>query len=477
VRETGGRRGSRSGAEQPSDKKDRPGRRRTGGIEWGVVRVNDKVTEGGGEYPFMMNNRDSGSTPFERNRRFAIRSIAGPLLIAFVLGSGFFSGTGWSWRSGSDQLEDSWSGWSVKQDLQERRVEVGLDGTTVTDIRERWTCLRPDRKEIRDARLVYSPIRELTVFEKIEILVNKQDALKTFKPGTQPPRARIKDVPNQGKIITLVNLQPRDMVEVRLKLRQQPLIPGHFFSTIVLARPYPLERSIYQVVVPGNSPFFYKQTSGIPPPEITARKNSRTFRWAIETYTRRRDALGGQNNETDPPRIVVSSTDRWEVIQTWFANHYFTPNPSIFSVAPERLPTFRGEVNDSPPIIAFINSVADQIQPTANKNRLGGLVPSSPFEVWEKKKGDCKDVVALLCFLFQGSKVRARPVLVSPLNLNQELPNPHIFTHAILKMETPEGEFFFDPQSKIIRDGIERNAHDLDLPLLPIGGRMDWRNP
>jgi hypothetical protein len=370
-----------------------------------------------------------------------------------------------------------WAGWSVIQDLQERRVEIAEDGSSITHIRERWTCLKPDQKAIRGTKLVYSPIPELTVFEGIKISVNKENVLRTCRPVTNKPYALIKGDSSQGKIIALANLQPRDIVEVRLKLRQQPLIPGHFFSTIVLVRPYPLERSIYQVVVPGKSPLFYKQTSGIPPPEITAQKNSRTFRWEIETFARRCDTPGGRNKETDPPRIVVSSTDRWEVIQTWFANHYFTPNPSISSIAPKRLPAFRAEVNDFSNIMAFINSIADQIQPTANKNRLGGLVPSSAFEVWEKKKGDCKDVVALLCSLFQGSYVRVRPVLVSPLDLNRELPNPHIFTHAILKMETPEGGFFFDPQSKIIRDGIERNAHDLELPLLPVGGRMDWRNP
>ncbi|OPY09945.1 MAG: hypothetical protein A4E68_00292 [Syntrophaceae bacterium PtaB.Bin095] len=360
----------------------------------------------------------------------------------------------------------NWLGWSVKQNLQERVVEIGTDGTTVTDIRERWTCLGQAQRDIRNARVVYSPIQELTIFEAIKISVNKTDVLKTLKPKVKKPFAKIEDVPGQGKVITLTNLQPGDVVEVQLKLRQRPLIPGHFFSTIVLAKSYPLERSIYQVTVPRKSPLFYRQTGNIPSPEISTDETERVYRWDIDTSTDRYDSPGGQKKEFGPQRIVISSTDRWDVIRAWFAERYLTFDKPVSYIASERLPAFITEDDNLSTILSFIQAIVEKIQPTSNKNRLGGLVPARPLDVWQSKKGDCKDVVALLCLLFQGSGVRAWPVLVSPANMPYELPNPYIFTHAILKLEIPEGEIFFDPLSKKVLTELDWKDHILELSSL-----------
>jgi len=68
--------------------------------------------------------------------------------------------------------------------------------------------------------------------------------------------------------------------------------------------------------------------------------------------------------------------------------------------------------------------------------------------------------------LFQGSGVRAWPVLVSPANMPYELPNPYIFTHAILKLEIPEGEIFFDPLSKKVLTELDWKDHILELSSL-----------
>jgi hypothetical protein len=373
-----------------------------------------------------------------------------PLVIfLFLVFSVFGPGTAFAGGvrnvDGERVVSSHWSGWTVSQNLLERSVVIAEDGAMITDIREQWTCLKPDIRTHRKTRVDYRPIPELTVFESIKISCNKNDILHSFKSGTKKPYARIREVPGLGKTITLNNLRSGQVIEMRLKLCQRPLIPGHFFNTIVLTGPFPVERAIYQVTIPEKKIIFFKQSSTIPSPEISTQKTCTVYRWDIKPLSMSYEYFDGRKNEEGPLRIIVSSTNQWEVIRNWFAGYYPGLEASWPNNEIEGLPKDPQKIQEGAEAIAFIRSVASQIQSSVDRSRLGGLVPSDPGEIWRKKRGDCKDVVALLCYLFRDSPVRVRPVLVSPLNLKKELPNPYIFTHAILKLEISKEQFFFDP--------------------------------
>ena len=369
------------------------------------------------------------------------------LICIFVFSEGL-SADEYHHAAHQEGVSTNWSGWTVKQDLQERSVEIAEDGTIITELREIWTCLRPNQMDYNDTKLIYSPIPDLSFFELVEISINGMDVLKNLKHDKNTSHAYVKDNSDSKITIVLTNLRPGDKVQVRLKLRQQPLIPEHFFSTIVLSKPYPLERSIYRVTLPNQRPLFYKMIGYEREPIITKHKEYRTYYWDVNNDLFQTQGSHPIIKGEDIPRIVVSSTQEWEVIRAWFAEMFLSARGWLPLRTEADFPAFKATEIDYSDFVGTLISISNNIRPAENNKHLGGLIPANTAEVWQRKEGDCKDIVNLLCFLLGKSNVRAWPVLVTPLNLDQELPNPYIFTHAFLKVVTPKWNLIFDPQKK-----------------------------
>ncbi len=370
------------------------------------------------------------------------------ILIFIFVSTDVNSGVEYSRTAHQEEITANWSGWMVRQNIQERAVRIADDGSTVTELREMWTCLQPLEKDTHTTKLVYSPIPDLAVFETVEITINEMDIYKKMQQNGNRQHAYIQDDADGRKIIILTNLKSGDRVQVRLQLSQKPLIPDHFFSTIVLSKPYLLERSIYRVTLPDHLPLFYKMTGNDQKPTVIRHANYRTYYWDVRKDLSPEQLSFPISNIDDVPRIVVSSTQDWEVIRGWFAEKFFSTRARLPLGTEAAFPAFKATEIDHNNIVQTLISISESIRPVTNHRHLGGLIPANPVDVWQKKEGDCKDIVNLLCFLLQKSNVDAWPVLVSPLNLDRALPNPYIFTHAILKVVTPKGDILFDPQKK-----------------------------
>ena len=91
------------------------------------------------------------------------------------------------------------------------------------------------------------------------------------------------------------------------------------------------------------------------------------------------------------------------------------------------------------------------------------FVPLSPKVVWEHRQGDCKDMAVLLGTFLHQAGIQTWPVLMTPLNLKEELPNPFIFSHALLKIETKKGVALLDPQLGDISYEPYLESHFLEL--------------
>jgi hypothetical protein len=74
--------------------------------------------------------------------------------------------------------------------------------------------------------------------------------------------------------------------------------------------------------------------------------------------------------------------------------------------------------------------------------------PTHPFETFEKRFGDCKGKVALLCTIYRAMNLEAYPALVNTYvreGIVRRLPSPFAFNHVIVKLNLAGRTIWLDP--------------------------------
>lgn len=123
--------------------------------------------------------------------------------------------------------------------------------------------------------------------------------------------------------------------------------------------------------------------------------------------------------------------------------------------------------------------VQDDIRYLSMNVDLGGQIPSQPGAVLQRRYGDCKDKSFLLAHLLRLLGIKAQPVLVNTFlrqSVDQFLPTPSLFNHAIVKYEIDGAPCWVDATLSLQGGGaLGRLVPDfrLGLPVGPDVGDLD----
>lgn len=89
---------------------------------------------------------------------------------------------------------------------------------------------------------------------------------------------------------------------------------------------------------------------------------------------------------------------------------------------------------------------------------MGGIKPAHPYVVFERRFGDCKEKTVLLQTLLHHMNISSHPVLVHSSYgslLEETVPSPWIFNHAILQITIDDKNYFVDPTYSLQGGSLE----------------------
>lgn len=103
---------------------------------------------------------------------------------------------------------------------------------------------------------------------------------------------------------------------------------------------------------------------------------------------------------------------------------------------------------DGEKIEAVLNFVQDEIRYLGMESGIGAYKPFSPNKVFKQRFGDCKDKSLLMSKMLQKMGIQASPMLVNTSlrdELNNINPSPELFDHCVVKVDSNEWSFYYDP--------------------------------
>ncbi len=147
------------------------------------------------------------------------------------------------------------------------------------------------------------------------------------------------------------------------------------------------------------------------------------------------------------PAIELSEFGTWADVAAWAAEAYA---PAAAEPTPAGVPLerFRAAGDGPRPARAALEFVQDEVRYLGLEMGEHALVPHLPSEVVARRFGDCKDKARLLVTILDALGVEAAVALVHTRrgrDLDEALPSPYAFNHAIVVAEIDGRSVWLDP--------------------------------
>ena len=151
--------------------------------------------------------------------------------------------------------------------------------------------------------------------------------------------------------------------------------------------------------------------------------------------------------------IYLSSFRTWSEVDAWY-NKLFEPatvlGPQLQTLA-AKISTAHTTKNQR--IGAVIDAVEGYIKYEGIEYGAGAYLPRPAESSWRRRKGDCKDMVAVIVGLLKRMNIAAYPVLVRPRDAGPfmpKYPSPSQFSHVVVMIKgADDREIWVDPTAKM----------------------------
>ncbi len=305
-------------------------------------------------------------------------------------------------------------------------------------------------QEMSDINAVFDPAYQTIAFHKIQVIRNgeKIDKLQNATINTFQRETNLERSLYDGSLTAVINLSDirvGDIVEYAYTLKgYNPINKGNYANLVYEEYTIPVNKIYSKILTDKNNPIFYKLLNGANEPKIENTSFGTEYSW--------------ENNSNEfviydsntpywynvQKRISISTFNSWKDVSELLTPHYQIPR------TPLKLPITIDKNLDSKldVIVKLIRFVQDEIRYLGFEAGVGAFKPHKPYDVLNRRYGDCKDKSMLLSTLLQQQGVDAYPILVdsgSNEHLNEFAPNHFIFDHCIVYFEHDDKEYFVDP--------------------------------
>jgi|SRR5580692_3471180 tetratricopeptide (TPR) repeat protein len=299
------------------------------------------------------------------------------------------------------------------------------------------------------------------------------DYVRVRKPGGQvvdtPPSSAqdfapdvLKEAPMYSdyrqRHISVVGLQPGDVLEYHTITQIKPLAPGEFWYEHVFPKRDAVQDESLEVDIPKLREIRLKSPDH--KYEMREAGDRRIYIWTIKDFTpnrkpnREEDALDGSDFEAD---VQLSTFADWQQVAHWYAKlqgERVVVDGSIRKKADELT---RGATTPTEKTRRIYDYVARNIRYVSLSFGVGRYQPHLPSEVLQNGYGDCKDKHTLLETLLRAEGISSYPVLIDSFRkLDPDVPSPAQFDHVITAVRLGQnGDFtWLDSTAEVAPYGL-----------------------
>jgi transglutaminase-like putative cysteine protease/tetratricopeptide (TPR) repeat protein len=237
--------------------------------------------------------------------------------------------------------------------------------------------------------------------------------------------------------VSVVNLQPGDVLEYHTVTDVRPLAPREFWYEHVFPKNLVVLEAQLQIDVPKSREVKLK-SSPDHPYQTQENGGRRVYSWTIRNFMpdRKRDLERLREEEIDEsdlqPDVQITTFTSWEKVAEWYAHlqgERVVVDDAIRKKAQELT---QGVSTSAEKARHLYDYVARNIRYVSLSFGIGRLQPHAASEVLANGYGDCKDKSTLLEALLRAQGITSYPVLINSFRkLDPDVPSPAQFDHEI----------------------------------------------
>ena len=292
------------------------------------------------------------------------------------------------------------------------------------------------------------------------------------------------------RTITMPGCTPGATIDYKVRITTiKPYMDNNFFDSDNLQTSDPIEVSEYEVSIPKDMKFEYRQYRFNATPAIVAKGDRLVYTWGLKNIPQ---IIPEQNM---PPisdlsnRVAISTVSSWDALAKWYwglAGDQYGTDKDMDQKIDELT---KGLSKTDEKIRAIYNYISMNIRYVGIEFGIEGYKPHKAEDVFRNKYGDCKDHATLLIAMLRHAGVTAYPVLVDTAGIRKmdpTLPSPGQFDHEIIAIPQDNGNggyWFLDSTSDVTnykdlppmdqgRDVVvieKDKAHIVKTPVFPPG--------
>ena len=225
-----------------------------------------------------------------------------------------------------------------------------------------------------------------------------------------------------------------------------PVFGGKFYEAAAWDSPSPVSLRRISIDMPEQRTIYHRLIGGKDLVPTETRSNGRRI-LRFETHD-----LQAMLGEPYVPRDVqayrwlqFSELNRWSDVNQWALGLFDT---SATAAVNDALRSARQAATPQEKVAKVLEFVQNDIRYLSLSLGENSHRPYPPAQVLQRRYGDCKDKTLLMVTMLRALGIPAQPVLVSTFyrkGLDQMLPSPILFDHAIVRTEVQGKTYYFDP--------------------------------
>ena len=258
------------------------------------------------------------------------------------------------------------------------------------------------------------------------------------------------------------------IIEYEVELQgKEPIIANHFWTQYYLDDIIPVYTSRYTITTPTDIPYQIHATNmeDISSTITTNDDTTATQTWVLENIPRLKIERHMPPANEIRKHIMTTSLQEWSEVENWFQSlmqDRISTNQPISKRAQERTEKRTTRLDK---INALLHFTQRDVRYVAIELGQGAYQPRSAEACLKNLYGDCKDKSVLLISLLKAIGIDAHIALVRPNffgSVNQAIPHPGQFNHAIVYVPAPDKEghaLWLDPTVP----GLDATTHPSQL--------------
>ena len=254
----------------------------------------------------------------------------------------------------------------------------------------------------------------------------------------------------QSAVLFVEDLRVGDVLEYSYTRRgYNPILGGHFSSRFGVQFGSPVDRQRIRVLWTVDKPLHVRTHLANPTPARKIGPSTTEYLWDFTNLTaiEYEDYLPASYEPY--PYVELSDFKDWARVVDWALPLYAVATTNLPPELQQLIAEWqRTGATDEERARRALEFVQDELRYTGLELGPDSYRPTPAAETFEKRFGDCKGKVLLLCTIFRAMNFEAWPALVNTADreaIAHRLPSPFAFNHVIVKLRLGGKTFWLDP--------------------------------